>query len=61
MGRDERNRARKRKKSLPPTPLSRGDANTHLQARVSIFEMKMAARKGRCLIPMILRKKGDCQ
>ena len=41
-GRDERNRARKRKKS---TPLSRGDANTHPQARVGIFEMKMAARK----------------
>lgn len=44
-GRDERNRARKRKKSLSPTPLSRGDANTHPQARVGLFEMKMAARK----------------
>ena len=45
VGRDERNRARKRKKSLPPTPLSRGDVNTHTQARVGLFEMKMAARK----------------
>jgi len=60
-GGDDKNRARKRKKSLPPTPLSRVDANTHPQARVSILEMKMAAHKGRCLIPMILWKKGDCQ
>lgn len=44
-GRDERNRARKGKKSLSPTPLSRGDANTHPPARVGLFEMKMAARK----------------
>lgn len=44
-GRDERNRARKGKTSLPLTPLSRGDANTHPQARMGIFEMKMAAHK----------------
>ena len=52
---------KKEKKSLPPTPLSRGGTNTHPQARVSISETKMATRKGRNLMPMILWKKGDCE
>ena len=60
-GGDKKNRAKKRKKSLPPTPLSRGGTNTHPQARVSISETKMATRKGRNLMPMILWKKGDCE
>ena len=47
---------KKRKKSLPPIPLSRSGTNTHPQARVSIFETKMATRKCRCLMPMILWK-----
>ena len=60
-GRKEKEGKKKRKKSLPPTPLSRGGTNTHPQARVSISETKMATRKGRNLMPMILWKKGDCE
>ena len=57
----EKKGKKKRKKSRPPTPLSRGGTNTHPQARVSISETKMATRKGRNLMPMILWKKGDCE
>ena len=60
-GGGKKNRAKKERNHFHPPPLSRGGTNTHPQARVSISETKMATRKGRNLMPMILWKKGDCE